>query len=44
MTEALDELTMISPETAADNPALTEALDDFLGKVLTPRPISIPTG
>ena len=35
MTEALDELTMISPETAADNPALTEALDDFLGK-LTP--------
>ena len=33
MTEALDELTMISPDTAADNPALTEALDDFLGKL-----------
>lgn len=35
MTEALDELTAISPDTAQDNPALTEALDDFLGK-LTP--------
>ena len=36
MTEALDELTMISPDTAADNPALTEALDDFLGKLPPP--------
>ena len=35
VTEALDELTAISPDTAQDNPALTEALDDFLGK-LTP--------
>ncbi len=33
LTEALDELTMISPETAQDNPALTEALNGFLGSL-----------
>ncbi len=33
LTEALDELTMISPDTAQDNPALTEALNGFLGSL-----------
>ena len=31
VTDALDELTVASPDTAQDNPALTEALNDFLG-------------
>ena len=30
VTEALNELTIASPDTAADNPALTEALNNFL--------------
>ena len=30
VTEALDELTVISPDTDRDNPALTEALNTFL--------------
>ena len=33
MTDALDELAISSPDTAHDNPALTEALNDFLGKL-----------
>ena len=33
MTVALDELTLISPDTDAQNPALTEALDGFLGSL-----------
>lgn len=33
MTDALDELTLASPDTAADNPALTEALNDFLDQL-----------
>ena len=35
VTEALNELTTVSPDTGRDNPALTDALDDFLGQ-LTP--------
>lgn len=31
LTEALDELTTASPDTAPDNPALTDALNSFLG-------------
>ena len=33
MTDALNELSVISPATEADNPALTEALDNFLGNL-----------
>ena len=33
MTDALNELSVISPVTEADNPALTEALDNFLGNL-----------
>ena len=33
MTEALNELSVISPDTEADNPALTEVLNSFLGNL-----------
>ena len=33
LTCALDELTLISPDTSPDNPALTEALNDFLRRL-----------